>query len=353
MSEKQSQRLPQAGDFEHEGSAEVFYLAPRPLPSGSVTLSSRKLYKGANDKYLDFTMGAGNWEFGVRAGIGSLMVIIFFFFSVGLGLGIYDHINNDRPMLWILFQFFSPNWYTWGIFSFFLIIYGSTFTKAVYKYTSVPPIRFNRQRREVAYVPKRGQPPRFVPWEEVIACVTSGQIVTQYGTHNSFSLMIGLRDADSGDVLWLTVPTGSLMLAVSEWEAIRVYMEEGPRALPQPMSEEHEEGTVAYFHFCRRVYRENHSYVRYLFGFMLIQFCSGWTLPCHIAAWVERLPKTSFPKSVIEWSKPLPPEQWQKPSEELIEQSKAVRKSFRKGKSLFDHFQGETPSDETRQTANS
>jgi hypothetical protein len=223
----------------------------------------------------------------------------------------------------------------------------------IYQLTKHPPIRFNRQRREVAYVPKRGQPPRFVPWEEVIACVTSGQVVTQYGTHNSFSLMIGLRNADSGDVLWLTVPTGSLMLAVSEWEAIRVYMEEGPNALPQPMSEEHEEGTVAFFYFCRRVYRANYSYPHYFFGFLMIQFFSGWTLPCHIAAWIERLPKTSFPKAVIEWSKPLPPERWQKPSEELIEQSKEVRKSLRNGKSLFDHFQSENKSTETRQATNS
>jgi hypothetical protein len=104
------------------------------------------------------------------------------------------------------------------------------------------------------------------------------------------------------------------------------------------MSEEFEEGTVAYFYMCREMYRDEHCYLRYLFGFIVIQFCSGWTLPCYIAAWVERLPKTSFPKSVLDWSKPLPPEQWKKPSAELIEQSKAVRKSLRQGKSLFEHF---------------
>jgi len=346
LSEYQYQQLPRAGDLEQEPGPNVFYLASLPLPTGSPAISSRKLYRFANDAYLDFMMGSATCEVGVRVGIGSIMVVAIMLFGTALGLGIYGYIDHGMSPFRIVILFALPNWYTWGIFSCLIIIYGFTFFKAIFRYISLAPIRFNRQRREVAYVPKRGQPPRFVQWEEVIACVTNGQIVTQYGTHNSFSLMIGLRDADSGDVLWLSVPTGSLMLAVSEWEAIRVYMEEGPRALPQPMSEEHEEGTVAYFHFCRRVYRENHSYVRYLFGFMLIQFCSGWTLPCHIAAWVERLPKTTFPKAVIEWSKPIPREQWQKPSEELIEQSKAVRKSLRKGKSLFDHFrQGETLKD--------
>jgi len=266
------------------------------------------------------------------------MFIVIFFFIVGLGLGLYDHINHGRPVFNIIIQLASPNWFTWGILSFYIIIFCSIFSKAVYKSSTSPPIRFNRQRREVAYVAKRGQPPRFVPWEEVIACVSSGKVVTQYGSHNSFSLMIGLRDSASGDVVWITVPTASLMLAVSEWEAIRSYMEEGLSALPPPMSEAYEEGTVAYFQLCRQAYRENHWYVTYLFGFVLIQFCSGWTLPCHIAAWVERLPKTSFPKSVLDWSKPLPPEQWQKPSAELIEQSQAVRKSLRQGKSLFEHF---------------
>jgi len=334
-------RLPNAGDFEHEGGTEIFYMAPRPLPTGSVAFSSRKLHKASNDTYLDFALGAATLEFGVRGMIGSTVFLAIFMSICAIGLGLYEAINYGRSAFRILLQLIEPNWYVWGFFSFLMSIHGFALSTVINQLTKYPPIRFNRQRREIAYVPKRGQPPSFVPWEEVIACVTSGQVVTQYGTHNSFSLMIGLRDADSGEVLWLTVPTGSLMLAVSEWEAIRVYMEEGPSALPQPMSEEHEEGTVAYFHFCRRVYRENHSYVRYLFGFMLIQFCSGWTLPCHIAAWVERLPKTSFPKAVMDWSKPLPPEQWQKPSEELIEQSKSVRKSFRKGKSLFDHFRQE------------
>ena len=347
------ERLPRAGDTEKQLGTEAFYLAPIPVPTGVAAFSSKQLHKHTNEEHMDFATGTATLEYGARSGIGVIVCLIMFFFTIAIGMGISEHIRYGAPVFEITKIFLLPNWYLWTFVTLLALMYTYYFLRAVQKLTSSSPIRFNRQRREVAYVPKRGQPARFVPWEKVIACVTSGQVITQYGTHNSFSLMIGLRDADSGDVLWLTVPTGSLMLAVGEWEAIRVYMEEGPSALPQLMSEEHEEGTVAYFHFCRRVYRGNHSYVRYLFGFMLIQFCSGWTLPCHIAAWVERLPKTSFPKSVIEWSKPIPREQWQKPSEELIEQSKAVRKSLREDKSLFDHFQGETPSDETRQSANS
>jgi len=172
----------------------------------------------------------------------------------------------------------------------------------------------------------------------VIACVSVGQTVTQYAVTPSFALMIGLRDANTGNVLWVTVPTATLGLAVSEWEAIRAYMEKGPSALPEPQPEEHEEGTVAYFNLCRQVYRTEHSYLRYVFGFLAIQFFSGWHLPCHISAWVNRRPKASFPKEVLDWSQPLPPEQWAVPSETLKKQSADVRKAFAKGQTLLDYF---------------
>ena len=338
MLENRYERLPRAGDLEEKSGTEVFYLAPQPVPTGMKGFSSRNLYKKSNETSLDFSIGSATIEFAARSAIGSVMSMMLFFLLVGIGLGVSDNLRYGDPIFGITISLIIPNPYLWAFIIFLASMYSYYFLKAVYQIAVCPPVRFNRQRREVAYVAKRGQPPRFVPWEEVIAYVSTSKVVTQYGSHNSFSLMIGLRDSESGDVVWITVPTASLMLAFSEWEAIRSYMEEGLSALPPPMSEAYEEGTVAYFQLCRQTYRENHWYVTYLFGFVLIQFCSGWTLPCHIAAWVERLPKTSFPKSVLDWSKPLPPEQWQKPSAELIEQSKAVRKSLRQGKSLFEHF---------------
>lgn len=337
-------RLPQAGDTEKQSDTDFFYLAPNPLPIGVAVLSSKHVCRPITEECMDVATGTATLEYGARSGIGIITCMIIFFFLIGLGMGISEHLRYGDPVLEITKEFILPNGYLWAFIALLASMYIHSFSRAVRKLTRSSPIRFNRQRREVAYVAKRGQPPRFVPWEEVIACVTSGKVITQYGTHNSFSLMIGLRSSASGDVVWITLPAGSLMLAVSEWEAIRAYMEEGPNALPKPLSEEHEEGTVAYFQFCRQAYRDTYSYPRYLFGFLMIQFCSGWTLPCHIAAWVRRLPKTSFPKSVLEWSRPIAPEKWQKPSDELIEQSKAVRKSLQAGLSFFDHFQGgETP----------
>lgn len=267
------------------------------------------------------------------------MSIVFLFTFASIGLGVNDYVKFERPVLDIFLNTFLPSTFIWSLIGSLALLYMYCFIHAVYPHSTIPPTRFNRQRREVAYVAKRGEPPRFIPWEDVIACVSSSMVATEYGTQQKFALMIGLRDASDGQVVWLTVPSYTLGMAVGEWEAIRAYMEEGPSALPLPMMGENmEEGTVEFFHMCRKGYRYDHWYIRYLFGFLLIQFCSGWTLPCRIAAWVERLPKKAFPKAVLDWSKPLPPEQWQHPSDELIEQSKAVRKTLRKGLTVLDYF---------------
>lgn len=317
---------------------DILYLAPRPVPTGASPFSMRSLHKTANDTYMDFALTGATLEFAVRCYIGSVMGMALFMLTATLGIGIVSHIDAGMPIMEPTIVLFSPNWFIISYFSFLSGTYGYHFCQAVYQIVSYPPVRFNRQRREVVYVAKRGEAPRIIPWEEVIACVSSGAVVTNYGVRETFALKIGLRETVDGDVVWLTVPSLTLMSAISEWEAIRAYMEEGPSALPIPFTADMpEEGTVEYFHECRLDYRERHWYIRYVFGFLFIQFCSGWTLPNRISQWVERLPKASFPKSVREWSKPLPRDQWASPSAELIEESRAMSK-FRHGADLLTYF---------------
>ncbi|MEH6367042.1 MAG: hypothetical protein V7764_12290, partial [Pseudomonas marincola] len=211
---------------------------------------------------------------------------------------------------------------------------------SIRKLGSVPPVRFNRERRAVAYVAKRGQRARFVPWEEVIACVSVGETITEYAVIPRFLLKIGLRDASRGDVLWVSVAASSVAQAMSEWEAIRTYMEQGPAALLRPLPEDQqiELGSVEYFYSCRDDYRKYHSWLKYFFGFVVIQFCSGWTIPCYLSNLINKLPRTGFPKDVIEWSKPLPCEQHAKPSAELLAQSALANKTYAEGKTFLQYF---------------
>ncbi|WP_256670053.1 hypothetical protein [Pseudomonas sp. L-22-4S-12] len=336
MPENQYERLPHAGDFEREAGTEVFYLAPRPVPTGMPAFSGQNLRQEANEVFLDVGAGQASVEFAARAYIGSVMTLIILFFCAS-GFGAWLR-RYKEPFLdgWID-GFSTPP--MWGFIACIAALAGFNMYRIIRNIGSRSPVRFNRQRREVALV-FRGEAPVYVPWEEVIACVSASQIVTQYAVMPSFALLLGLRNASSGDVYWVTIPGGNLGLVVSEWEAIRVYMEDGPAALPTPVlsDEEFQEGTVAYFHMCRGVYRQEHWWPRYAFGFLVIQFCSGWTLPCHIAQWVNRRPKAVFPQEVLDWSQPLPTEQHAKPSEALLKESAEIRNAFAKGQNLLDYY---------------
>lgn len=86
MPENQYERLPHAGDFERETGTEVFYLAPRPVPTGMPAFSGQNLHQEANEVFLDVGAGQASVEFAARAYIGSVMtLIILFFFASGFG----------------------------------------------------------------------------------------------------------------------------------------------------------------------------------------------------------------------------------------------------------------------------
>lgn len=336
MAEDKYERLPRTGDSEHQMGFETLYLAPKPLPTGQVPFSAQQMHREVNDCYLDFAMGGGGREFAARVTIGTLIAIVF---SWLLACSIMAWLLWSRrgvPFFETLATKFFGNWIVWLIILGFTLVCTSIIAYAAYKETRTPPIRFNRQRREVCYVPAEGKPV-FIPWEEVIACVAVEQVITQYSATQQFSLRLGFHDTTNEQMHWVTHAHASLMLAVSEWEALRVYMEQGPTALPLAPQREHEEGTLEYFYFARDTYKECHGFISYG-GWWLLQLFTGWTIPCHIAEWFEHLPKAGFPKAVREWSKNLPTEQWAKPSDELLSQSAAIEAAFATGLSFPEYF---------------
>ena len=338
MSNPKYNRLPHAGDFEEVNGTEAFYLAPKPLPTGFVAFSGQGMHHDVSDVYLDFAPGQRGLEFAIRASVGAVMGQVIFFTLLNVFLAGTSYYYGWSFWNNLLENVLNP--YMWGFLGFIMLMVGIPFYRSIKQITTQPPVRFNRQRREVAYVSNKGEPPLIVPWEEVIACVTVSNVITEYAVMPSASLIIGLRDSSSGEVVRLTIATGHLSLAVSEWEALRVYMEQGPLALPTPllMDEEFQEGTVAHFHMCRELYREMHSWPVYAFGFLTIQFCSGWTLPCRFSEWINTRPKAAFPPSIREWSKPLPAEHHAQPSAELVQQSAELRLALSQGQSLLDYY---------------
>lgn len=332
MAEDKYARLPRAGDSEKQLGFETLYLAPKPLPTGQAPFSAQQMHREVNECYLDFAMGAGTREFAARVAIGTLILLsLVLIFSALFGAWLQVGVSSR-------FWSYAGQYLAYSLLplSFFFAMFTSIIAYAAYKETRTPPIRFNRQRREVCYVPAEGKPV-FIPWEEVIACVAVEQIITQYSATQQFSLRLGFHDTTNEQMHWVTHAHASLMFAVSEWEALRIYMEQGPAALPPAPPREHEEGTLEYFYFARDTYKECHGVISYS-GWWLLQLFTGWTIPCHIGGWFERLPKAGFPKAVREWSKPLPTDQWARSSEELLNQSAAINAAFATGLSFPEYF---------------
>ena len=78
----------------------------------------------------------------------------------------------------------------------------------------------------------------------------------------------------------------------------------------------------------RRCYRDGEVGVFYVAGWYLYHLMTLWTLPFRLTDWevarAKRQRRQDLPAALREWSQPLPPEQWAKPSAELQRQSQEV-----------------------------
>lgn len=82
MPDAKYERLPHAGDFERESGTEVFYLSPKPVPTGMPAFSGQNLHQQANEVFLDVGAGQASVEFAARCYIGSVMFLVIFLLSV-------------------------------------------------------------------------------------------------------------------------------------------------------------------------------------------------------------------------------------------------------------------------------
>ncbi|WP_256585086.1 MULTISPECIES: hypothetical protein [unclassified Pseudomonas] len=206
------------------------------------------------------------------------------------------------------------------------------------KRAEIVPTRFNRQRREVCFMPEDATEPLFVPWESLSAWVIEAQGATQYGIRRQYGMGIGFQHGET--LTSVEFPCAGLPLAISHWEAIRGYMEyevndlksiQDLQDLQGPDDPPHEG-----LHTFRNARARMHQQIRdgergRVSGFFwyLYHVMTLWTLPNHLTEWEIRRIKTmgqhALPEVMREWSEPLPKEQWAKPSAELLRMSQQVR----------------------------
>ncbi len=328
-----------AGDVEYFPSGRQTYLAPLPLPTCEHPFCP--YISGYNDTFLDFGGGEPN-VFSYQIWLGGpftcACIAAFGFPLLGGCMGLMLDGNFEKS-LQAMVGIFEASWGTallmWLLSSAICLF---VWFQAHNLFTKVIPTRFNRQRREVCFMPDGATEPLFVLWESLSAWVVQAQGATQYGVTRQYGMGMGFEH--EGELVRVEFQCGSVQLAISNWEAVRGYMEyelndlsalQDPLGLQEPGDPPHEG-----LHTFRNARAGLHRRLRekevgriYVFFWYVYHVMTLWTLPNRLVEWeIKRIAKVgrrALPPAMQAWSEPLPPEQWAKPSSELLRLSAKVK----------------------------
>ena len=286
---------PPAGTTQKRWLSRNEYLAPLPIPTGEEPSDVLNTIWRKNDVFVDI----GNYSIGAAVMVIWPMVVLFAFMGY-----LFRNDQDDAHIFAIMTTCII------GIPTLFLI-------QGLFR--EVPlPVRFNRQRREVC-VPRGDDEYWIVPWESVTAAATQHSSVSQAGRATMGLLIIGFENPDpqakdDNKHFSFGFNCGGGTTAMALWECIRSYMEIGPQAVPDsqvgiPRYEETQIGSII-------TDLRKGDLIGVVWGIFCITI-----LGTYLAEKLQNLklshpPELPYP-DIIEWSKPLPPEQWAKRSAAL------------------------------------
>ena len=356
-----------AGDVEPFQSGKITYLAPLPLPTA---LPPHGPHIGElNEVYMDFGLGSPqvfSWQV-ILGGPFSGAFMIAFIFPPMIGcLGLMFGYDLAYTWEFVVDFFFAISEYAifGGVSS--LLIGLCTWHHNHKKRLHIIPTRFNRQRREVCFMPEDATEPLFAPWESLSAWVIEAQGATQYGIHRQYGMGIGFQHGET--LTSVEFPCFGLPIAISHWEAIRGYMEyeihdlksiQDPQDLQGPNDPPHE-GLHTFHNARARLHQQIRDGQRgWVSGFFwyLYHVMTLWTIPNHLTEWeirrLQQLGPQAMPEVMRQWSEPLPKEQWAQPSEELTRMSEQVRQLHKRQPrrpitEIFAEVQRLNPTDKRR-----
>ncbi|APC17819.1 hypothetical protein BLL42_19550 [Pseudomonas frederiksbergensis] len=292
---------PPAGTTKKRMFSRNDYLAPLPIPTGRKPSDVLNIIWRKNEVFLDI----GNYSIGSAVMVLWPMVMLFLSLAYGF--------RNISPEL-STFTLIGGGVIT-GIPALFLI-------QGLFR--EVPlPVRFNRQRREVC-VPRDNGEYWIVPWETVTAAATQHSSASQAGKATMGLLIIGFENPDpqakeDNKHFSLSFNCGGGTTAMALWECMRSYMEIGPEAVEDQTARfDRSKGIWAtYLDDLIKAAKLRGWFVTalwegfcgmFIFNTLLIDVLERWKL--------NPPPDLPYP-DIIEWSKPLPPEQWAKRTPEL------------------------------------
>ena len=351
-------REPYAGMIENFPSGQVIYLAPVPLPTGRPAQDYGSAVGEVNETYMEFGFGTPS-VFSWQATLGGpfsffcmtafLAPAIFGLMGLLVGEDLKSSINFTLDMI--------PSGLRYGALGagITLAIFLITTINHLAKYETLVPTRFNRQRREVCFVPAGQTEPIFVPWESLSAWVVQARGVTQYGLNTQYAMGLGFYHPPHDQQYTLEFHCSGFELALCNWEAIRAYMEyevhtlkeiQDPLDLQGPEDPPHE-GLHTFYNARERMRRRRKAGEvgwSYPLWWYLYHVMTLWTLPNHLTEWeirrIKSMGRAAVPEAMQAWSAPLPDAEWAKPSEKLQRMSKMVKDLRQKEPqvSLIQHF---------------
>jgi len=271
------------------------YFSPLPLDTGESPVDMLNIIWRKNDVFLD----VGNYSLGSFIMIAWPLILLFL---------LIGYIMPD-PLLML---------------SGFVVVGCPVLCFIHSLFQAAPlPIRFNRQRREVC-IPKGKDEYWLVPWESVVAASVQGFSISQAGKMTQGLLIVTFKKnrAEVGEedafYSW-GFNCGGGVAAMQLWECMRSYMEIGPHAVTD---------NTARFYRPKGIlasYAEDVVEAAQRKGWFMAVLWEGFfglfifnTLLIDVLERMKLSPSPDLPyPEIIEWSKPLPPDQWTKRSPEL------------------------------------
>ncbi|WLG60651.1 hypothetical protein PSH90_17370 [Pseudomonas sp. FP1762] len=340
----QCEVIRKAGDVEPFPSGKITYLAPLPLPTPMPPYGPH--IGELNDVYMDFGLGQPQvfmWQMTLGGPVSLAVMVIFIFPLITGMLGVV--FGYGPTLIWeSIVGIFQAGYESALLTEPLILLIGLGVWHHFHKKRlSLIPTRFNRQRREVCFMPEGAIEPVFVPWESLSAWIIEAKGATQFGIHRQYGMGIGFYQGET--LISQEFQCAGLELAISHWEAIRGYMEyevndlksiQDLQDLQGPDDPPHE-GLHTFRNARARMHqqiREGHRSRLSGFFWYLYHVMTLWTIPNRLVEWevrrLERIGKQALPEVMRAWSEPLPKEQWAKPSEELLRLSEQVRRMHKR-----------------------
>ncbi|WP_371227521.1 DUF6708 domain-containing protein [Pseudomonas sp. QE6] len=334
---------PRAGELRRIPTGEALFFSPLPAPTGATPMDLGGNFLAVNEVYLD--VGASNYNKAFQAQM-AVWAVMFIWINCWIVLPLIvglATIGNPYTTFW------GNVWGGLPVFS-IIALWGGGVLGALMAYAVISstrqkararPLRFNRQRREVCYLPEGSDTPIIQPWEDLVAWMSVSAGYTGAAVMSTYTFGLAVDNPVTDRVHFLTHGVLTPAHALGKWEAIRSFMEKGSEHCPGVAPYESRATFDQLRADLHQDYRDGYASALKVFWFYLANVVTWWKFPYWVAEWDHRYSMKSMPASVEEWSRPLPAAQWAKPSAELLKQNAALAKSYAQGKSFTDHFNAE------------